>query len=65
MDDYERGLAQFRAMVGDDRIDGLIKRFGAVSPDFRREVVSVVGHHSHVPPLPAGPTPPTPQTYLP
>ncbi|MEM7254373.1 MAG: carboxymuconolactone decarboxylase family protein [Pseudomonadota bacterium] len=43
MDDYERGLAQFRAMVGDDRIDGLIERFGAVSPDFRREVVSVVG----------------------
>jgi 4-carboxymuconolactone decarboxylase len=43
MDDYQRGLAQFRSMVGDDRIDALIARFGAVCPDFREEVVSVVG----------------------
>ncbi len=42
-DDYERGLAQFRQMVGDDRIDALLERFGAVCPDFRTEVVSVVG----------------------
>lgn len=43
MDDYERGRAQFQAMVGDDRIDALLQRFGAVFPDFEREVVSVVG----------------------
>ena len=43
MDDYERGLDQFRAMVGDDRIDALLERFGAVCPDFEKEVVSVVG----------------------
>ena len=43
MDDYERGLAQFRQMVGEDRIDALMQRFGAVCPDFQREVVSVVG----------------------
>ncbi len=43
MDDYERGRDQFRRMVGDDRIDGLLARFRAVCPDFEREVVSVVG----------------------
>ncbi|MBI1398246.1 MAG: 4-carboxymuconolactone decarboxylase [Betaproteobacteria bacterium] len=43
MDDYERGRDQFRKMVGDDRIDALVKRFGAVCPDFEKEVVSVVG----------------------
>ena len=43
MNDYERGLAQFREMVGDDRIDALIDRFKAVCPDFETEVVSVVG----------------------
>ncbi|MEI7968672.1 MAG: carboxymuconolactone decarboxylase family protein [Betaproteobacteria bacterium] len=43
MDDYERGRAQFRQMVGDDRIEALVARFGAVCPDFEREVVSVVG----------------------
>jgi len=43
MDDYERGLAQFRSMVGDDRIDALVERFRSVCPDFEKEVVSVVG----------------------
>lgn len=43
MSDYERGLAQFRQMVGDDRFDQLIERFGAICPDFETEVVSVVG----------------------
>lgn len=41
--DYQRGLDQFRQMVGDDRIDALIERFGALCPDFRIEVVTVVG----------------------
>ena len=43
MNDYDRGLAQFRKMVGDDRIDALIERFRSVCPDFENEVVSVVG----------------------
>ena len=43
MDDYEKGLAQFRQMVGDERIDDLVARFRAVCPDFETEVVSVVG----------------------
>ena len=43
MTDYERGYAQFRQMVGDQRIDALLARFAAVCPDFETEVVSVVG----------------------
>ena len=43
MNDYQRGLEQFTAMVGEDRIDALLERFGALCPDFRTEVVSVVG----------------------
>jgi 4-carboxymuconolactone decarboxylase len=43
MNDYERGFEQFKQMVGEDRIDALIERFGAVCPDFEKEVVSVVG----------------------
>jgi len=43
MDDYKRGLEQFRQMVGDEHIDGLIERFKSVCPDFEKEVVSVVG----------------------
>ena len=43
MDDYQRGFEQFRAMVGDHRIDALVERFRSVCPDFEREVVSVVG----------------------
>jgi 4-carboxymuconolactone decarboxylase len=42
-DDYERGLEQFRSMVGAERIDALVARFRAVCPDFEKEVVSVVG----------------------
>ncbi|MEX1020023.1 MAG: carboxymuconolactone decarboxylase family protein [Litorilinea sp.] len=42
-DDYVRGYEQFRQMVGDDRIDAVVQRFGAVCPDFETEVVSVVG----------------------
>ena len=42
-EDYERGLAQFRQMVGDERVDALVNRFRAVCPDFETEVVSVVG----------------------
>ena len=43
MDDYERGFEQFRQMVGDDRIDALINRFGSICPDFEKEVISIVG----------------------
>jgi 4-carboxymuconolactone decarboxylase len=43
MGDYERGLEQFRKMVGEERIGALIERFGSVCPDFEHEVVSVVG----------------------
>jgi len=43
MTDYERGYAQFRQMVGEERIDALLARFAAVYPDFETEVVSVVG----------------------
>ncbi|MBX3000644.1 MAG: carboxymuconolactone decarboxylase family protein [Caldilineaceae bacterium] len=43
MTDYERGLAQFTEMVGEDRIEALLARFRAVCPDFETEVVSVVG----------------------
>ncbi len=42
LSDYERGLEQFRQMVGDDRIDALLQRFRAVCPDFEHEVISVV-----------------------
>ncbi|MBF0278894.1 MAG: carboxymuconolactone decarboxylase family protein [SAR324 cluster bacterium] len=43
MSDYEKGLAQFRKMVGNDRIDALIDRFKSVCPDFEKEVVTSVG----------------------
>ena len=43
MTDYDRGLEQFKQMVGDDRIDALVERFRAVCPDFEKEVVAVVG----------------------
>jgi 4-carboxymuconolactone decarboxylase len=41
--DYERGYRQFAEMVGEEHIGELIRRFGAVCPDFEKEVVSVVG----------------------
>ena len=43
MNDYERGLEQFRKMVGNERIDQLIARFQSVCADFEKEVVAVVG----------------------
>lgn len=43
MDDFQRGFEQFKQMVGPEKIDALMARFGAVCPDFRTEVVSVVG----------------------
>ena len=45
MDDeqYERGVAQFAQMVGDDKIDALRTRFSELSPDFERAVMGVVG----------------------
>lgn len=43
MNDYERGYAQFRQMVGEERIDALLARFRSVYPDFEEEVVGVVG----------------------
>jgi len=43
MTDYEQGYAQFRQMVGEERIDALLARFAAICPDFETEVVSVVG----------------------
>ena len=43
MDDYQRGYEQFKQMVGDERIEGLLASFKSVCPDFEREVVSVVG----------------------
>ena len=43
MSDYQRGYQQFEKMVGPDQMENLTKRFGAVFPDFEKEVVSVVG----------------------
>ncbi len=43
MNDYERGLEQFRKMLGNERIDQLIARFQSVCADFEKEVVAVVG----------------------
>jgi 4-carboxymuconolactone decarboxylase len=41
--DYEKGYAQFAAMVGEENIEALVERFRAVCPDFEQEVVSIVG----------------------
>ena len=41
--DYDKGYAQFSRMVGEENIEALLGRFGAVCPDFETEVVSVVG----------------------
>ena len=40
---YERGVAQFAQMVGDEKIDALRERFAKLSPDFERAVMGVVG----------------------
>lgn len=40
---YQKGVAQFAQMVGDEKIDALRERFAALSPDFERAVMGVVG----------------------
>ncbi len=40
---YQQGLAQFAQMVGEDRIDALQARFQAVSPEFERAVMGIIG----------------------
>src|SRR5262245_50707209 len=40
---YQRGVAQFAQMVGEDKIDALRERFRQLSPDFERSVMGVVG----------------------
>jgi 4-carboxymuconolactone decarboxylase len=40
---YEQGLAQFAQMVGHDKIDTLRARFQAVSPEFERAVMAIIG----------------------
>ncbi len=41
--DYEKGYAQFARMVGEENMDQLVARLGAVCRDFEREVVTIVG----------------------
>ena len=41
--DYDNGRRQFAQMVGEERIEQLVARFGALCPDFEHEVVSFVG----------------------
>jgi len=40
---YQRGVAQFAQMVGEDKIDALRERFRQVSPDFERTVMGFIG----------------------
>jgi 4-carboxymuconolactone decarboxylase len=40
---YQQGLAQFAQMVGHDKIDALRTRFQAVSPEFERAVMGIIG----------------------
>jgi len=40
---YQRGVAQFAQMVGEDKIDALRARFSQLSPDFERAVMGVIG----------------------
>lgn len=42
-DQYQRGLAQFTQMVGEDKIDALRARFAQVSPEFEHAVMSIIG----------------------
>jgi alkylhydroperoxidase/carboxymuconolactone decarboxylase family protein YurZ len=42
-DQYQRGIEQFAQMVGADEIDALRARFRAVSPEFERAVMGIVG----------------------
>lgn len=40
---YQRGVAQFAQMVGEDKIDALRERFRQVSPDFEHTVMGFIG----------------------
>ncbi len=40
---YQRGLAQFTQMVGEDKIEALRARFAQVSPEFEHAVMSIIG----------------------
>ncbi len=40
---YEAGIAQFAQMVGAEQIDALRARFQAVSPEFERAVMGIIG----------------------
>lgn len=40
---YQKGIAQFAQMVGEADIDALRAKFQALSPDFERAVMGVVG----------------------
>ena len=40
---YRRGVEQFARMVGEENIEGLRRRFRALSPDFERSVMGFVG----------------------
>ena len=40
---YRQGVEQFARMVGEENIDGLRRRFAALSPDFERCVMGFVG----------------------
>jgi 4-carboxymuconolactone decarboxylase len=42
-DQYQRGIEQFAQMVGAGEIDALRERFRAVSPEFERAVMGIVG----------------------
>ena len=42
MNDYERGIEQFKKMVGEDRVEAFQERFNSVFSDFGNEVMSVV-----------------------
>lgn len=42
-DQYHEGIAQFTQMVGADNIDELRARFQAVSPEFERAVMGIIG----------------------
>ena len=40
---YQKGVAQFAQMVGQDHIDALRQRFQALAPDFERLVMGTIG----------------------
>ena len=40
---YQKGVAQFAQMVGQDHIDALRQRFQALAPDFERLAMGTIG----------------------